>query len=311
MQGERATRRGHGPCRASPWPLSFVTAPLLAPAAAIASVRAATEPAVEAQLGRAEFERVRELIHRRAGISLHAGKQAMVHSRLSRRLREGGHASFGAYLDALEHGGASQWQAFVNSLTTNLTAFFREAHHFALLAEALRARPDRAPSLWCNAASTGEEPYSLAMTLAETLGTAANARILATDIDTRVLATAVRAIYDADARGLSPARLRAHFLRGKGAQAGSIRVKPELARAVEFRGFNLAEPRWSLHESFDIVFCRNVMIYFDAPTQRRVLERTHAALRPGGLLFVGHSESLADARELFRPRGKTVYERVG
>ena len=288
-----------------------MTALSLAPAA-LASVRAATASAVEAQLGRAEFERVRELIHRQAGISLHAGKQAMVYSRLSRQLRDGGHASFAGYLDALERGGsAGQWQAFVNCLTTNLTAFFREEHHFARLAEALQARRNRAVALWCNAASTGEEPYSLAMTLAETLGTAANARILATDIDTRVLATAARGIYDADARGLGPARLRAHFLRGKGAQAGSIRVKPEIARPVEFRRFNLAEPHWSLPESFDIVFCRNVLIYFDAPTQRGVLERTHAAMRPGGLLFVGHSENLGEARHLFRPCGKTVYERIG
>ena len=103
----------------------------------------------------------------------------------------------------------------------------------------------------------------------------------------------------------------AHFLRGKGAQAGSIRVRPDLARLIEFRRFNLAEPQWSLHESFDIVFCRNVMIYFDLPTQCRVLERTHAAMKPGGLLFVGHCENLGDARDLFRLRGKTLYERVG
>jgi len=288
-----------------------MTALSLAPATT--TVRAPLGPSVEAQLGRSEFERVRELIHRHAGISLHAGKQAMVFGRLSRQLRDGGHASFASYLDALEHGGStSQWQDFVNCLTTNLTAFFREEHHFALLAEALRARRDSRVALWCNAASSGEEAYSVAMTLAETLGaTAANARILATDIDTRVLATAARGIYDAAARGLDAARLRAHFLRGKGAQAGSIRVKPELARLIEFRRFNLAEPQWSLHESFDIVFCRNVMIYFDAPTQRRVLERTHAAMKPGGLLFVGHSENLGDARELFRLRGKTLYERIG
>ena len=287
-----------------------MTALSLAPA--IATVRAALEPAVEAQLGRAEFERVRELIHGRAGISLHAATLALVYRGRSRLLRYRGHASFAAYLDALERGGsASQWQAFINCLTTNLTAFFREEHHFALLAEALQARRDRSVALWCNAASTGEEPYSLAMTLSETLGAAANARILATDIDTRVLAVAARGIYDADAPGLDAARLRAHFLRGKGAHAGSIRVKPELARPIEFRRFNLAEPQWSLHESFDIVFCRNVMIYFDAPTQRRVLERMHAAMQPGGLLFVGHSENVGDARDLFRPRGKTVYERIG
>ena len=273
------------------------------------------EPAAEPLLARADFERVRSLIHQRAGIHLHGGKQAMVHGRLSRRLRETGHASFAAYLDALERGGSeSEWQEFVNCLTTNLTAFFREEHHFELLAEVLRARPAAAPPLrvWCNAASTGEEPYSIAMTLAESLGAgAAGARLLATDIDTRVLATAARGVYDAGSRGLATKRLHAHFLRGTGANAGSIRVRPELARLIEFRRFNLTDAHWSLGEAFDFVFCRNVMIYFDAATQRRVLERTHAALKPGGLLFAGHAENFAEARDLFRLRGKTVYERLG
>jgi chemotaxis protein methyltransferase CheR len=282
---------------------------LLSPAA----TGRAFEPPAEPQLAGADFERVRALIHARAGISLHAGKQAMVHSRLSRRLRETGHASFAVYLDALERGGSgSEWQAFVNCLTTNLTAFFREAHHFDVLADALRVRRGAPLALWCNAASTGEEAYSIAITASEALGAdAAQARILATDIDTRVLASAARGVYELDARGLDAGRLRAHFLRGKGANAGSMRVRPELAQRIEFRAFNLAQTPWSLAERFDIVFCRNVMIYFDAPTQRRVLERTHAAMNPGGLLFAGHSENFSDSRDLFRLRGKTVYERVG
>jgi chemotaxis protein methyltransferase CheR len=136
--------------------------------------------------------------------------------------------------------------------------------------------------------------------------------VLASDIDTKVLATAQRAVYAADSRGLSPERLKRHFLRGTGANAGFIRVKPELARLVGFRPFNLMSASWSTlgGEPFDIVFCRNVMIYFDAPTQRRVLERMHAAMRPGGLLYVGHSENFTDARSLFRLRGKTIYERL-
>jgi chemotaxis protein methyltransferase CheR len=259
-----------------------------------------------------DFERVRTLIYQRAGINLQAGKQAMVYSRLSRRLRETGHRSFADYLQWLESHPAdnAEWQAFVNCLTTNLTSFFREDHHFAALADDLRARPGRPLRIWCNAASTGEEPYSIAMTVAETLGAQSDVRILATDIDTLVLEAARRGVYDAGARGLSAERLKRHFLRGTGANAGAVRVKPELARAIEFRAFNLMSSAWSFGEPFDLVFCRNVMIYFDAPTQRRVLERLHGAMRPGGLLYVGHSENFTDSRTLFRLRGKTIYERL-
>ncbi len=275
--------------------------------------------AVEAEyaLSPADFERIRELIHQRAGISLHAGKQAMVYSRLSRRLRETGQRSFTDYLRWLEAGADSpEWQEFINCLTTNLTAFFREAHHFEALTDDLRNRQGQGAAvplrLWCSAASTGEEPYSLAMTVCDTLGSATPARIVCSDIDTKVLATAQRGVYDADARGLTPGQLKRHFLRGKGVNSGRIRVRPELARLLDFRTFNLMSRNWaSLGEPFDIVFCRNVMIYFDGPTQRTVLERMHAVLRPGGLLYVGHSENFSDSRDLFRLRGKTIYERLG
>jgi chemotaxis protein methyltransferase CheR len=260
-----------------------------------------------------DFERVRRLIYDHAGINLHAGKQAMVYSRLSRRLRETGHRSFSDYLGWLQQGddGArAEWQQFVNGLTTNLTSFFREAHHFDCLAHDLRERAGRDLRIWCAAASTGEEAYSIAMVVDETLGATSRTEILASDIDTTVLATAERGVYGADARGLSPARLQRHFLRGKGSNAGRIRVRPALAQRIGFRALNLIDPRWDLGEPFDIVFCRNVMIYFDAATQRRVLERLHAALRPGGLLYVGHSENFTQARELFRLRGKTIYVKV-
>jgi chemotaxis protein methyltransferase CheR len=266
----------------------------------------------EFTFGVADFQRVQTLIYQRAGISLHDGKRAMVYSRLSRRLRETGHRTFSAYLDALEHAVGAQadaeWQEFINCLTTNLTSFFREEHHFHALAEALRPLAGRPLRLWCNAASTGEEPYSIAMTLQES--GASSARLLATDIDTKVLATAQRGVYAGDARGLAPDRLARHFLRGKGGNDGFIRIKPELARMIEFRTFNLMAASWSLGEPFDMVFCRNVMIYFDHATQRRVLEHIHGALKPGGLLFVGHSENFTDARDLFQLRGKTIYQRV-
>ncbi|MDT7836649.1 CheR family methyltransferase [Aquabacterium sp. OR-4] len=262
----------------------------------------------------ADFEQVRSLIYKHAGISLQAGKQAMVYSRLSRRLRETGHQSFGEYLGWLQQASGpaadAEWQEFVNCLTTNLTAFFREEHHFQEMVSDLRARSGRALRIWCSAASTGEEPYSIAMTVAEALGSSANVRIVASDIDTKVLATAQRGVYEAGARGLSPERLQRHFLRGKGGNSGFIRVKPELARMIEFRSFNLMSAQWQLGEPFDLIFCRNVMIYFDAPTQRRVLQHMHRVMRDDGLLYVGHSENFTDSRELFKLRGKTIYQRV-
>jgi chemotaxis protein methyltransferase CheR len=259
-----------------------------------------------------DFQRVQKLIYQRAGISLHDGKRAMVYSRLSRRLRETGDRTFADYLNGLERAtgaaGEAEWQEFINCLTTNLTSFFREEHHFHALAEALKPMAGRPIRMWCNAASTGEEPYSIAMVLQE--AGAAGAKLLATDIDTKVLATAQRGVYAADARGLTTQRLQKHFMRGKGANAGFIRVKPELAKMIEFRTFNLMAPAWSLGEPFDMVFCRNVMIYFDHDTQRKVLEHIHGVMKPGGLLFVGHSENFTDSRDLFQLRGKTIYQRV-
>ena len=262
----------------------------------------------------ADFQRVRELIYQRAGISLNAGKQAMVYSRLSRRLRETSQRTFASYLQWLQANngpsGEAEWQEFVNCLTTNLTSFFREDHHFHALVDDLRARQGRALRIWCSAASTGEEPYSIAMTVAETLGTPAQVRIVASDIDTKVLATAQRGVYGADARGLSAERMARHFMRGKGGNAGLIRVKPALAKEIEFRAFNLMDRNWSLGEPFDIIFCRNVMIYFDAPTQRQVLQQMQGVLKPGGLLYVGHSENFTESRDLFHLRGKTIYQRA-
>ncbi|MCC6218088.1 CheR family methyltransferase [Aquabacterium sp.] len=261
-----------------------------------------------------DFARVRALIYDRAGISLHEGKQAMVYSRLSRRLRETGHPSFEGYLQWLESASGAQaqqeWQEFVNCLTTNLTSFFREEHHFHTLTDWFKARGPQPTRIWCCAASTGEEPYSLAMTVAETVGLNAPVKILASDIDTNVLQTASRAVYDAGARGLSPQRLKQFFLRGKGNNAGFIRVKPELTKMVEFRPFNLMQTQWQLGEPFDVVFCRNVMIYFDGPTQRKVLERIHGVMKPKSLLFVGHSENFTESRDIFVLKGKTVYDRV-
>jgi chemotaxis protein methyltransferase CheR len=259
----------------------------------------------------ADFSRVQALIYQRAGINLHDGKHAMVYSRLSRRLRETGHTSFKDYLGWLESHDGAEWQEFVNALTTNLTAFFRELHHFEILANHLKSRPTGSPwKVWCNAASTGEEPYSIVMTAHEALGSNAAFKLTASDIDSKVLASAAQGVYRLDnIKGLSQERLQRFFMRGKGTNAGLIRVKPELRKAIEFLSVNLIRDDWPFKEPFDVVFCRNVMIYFDAATQRKVLERIHRVLKPGGMLFVGHAENFSESRDLFTLRGKTVYER--
>lgn len=261
----------------------------------------------------ADFSRVQALIYKHAGISLHDGKHAMVYSRLSRRLRETGHDSFDAYLTWLEkQGDAREWQEFVNALTTNLTAFFREQHHFDILAQHLKSKPASTSwRVWCNAASTGEEPYSIVMTAQESLGGNANFKLTASDIDSKVLATASNGVYRMEnVKNLSQERLQRFFMRGKASNAGMVRVKPDLRRMIDFMQVNLIRDDWPFKEPFDVVFCRNVMIYFDAATQRKVLERIHRVLKPGGMLFVGHAENFSESRDLFVLRGKTVYERI-
>jgi len=258
----------------------------------------------------ADFDRIKALIYKKAGISLHEGKHAMVYSRVSRRLRETGHRSFKSYLDWLEQHDGGEWQAFINALTTNLTAFFREHHHFDILGECLAARRAHDWRIWCSAASTGQEPYSIAMTAAEALGAGGSFHILNSDIDTQVLAAARRGVYKLDGvTGLSTERMQRFFLRGKGGNAGLMRVKAELQAHMAFQAVNLVQDL-PFREPFDIVFCRNVMIYFDSATQGQVLERIHRVMKPGGMLFVGHAENFSDARHLFALRGKTVYERL-
>jgi len=259
----------------------------------------------------ADFDRVQDLIYRRAGISLHDGKHAMVYSRLSRRLRDTGHSSFKEYLSWLEASDGAEWQEFVNALTTNLTSFFREQHHFQIFSEHLKSRPASHPwKVWCSAASTGEEPYSIVMTALDALGNRPNFSLMASDIDSKVLATASNGVYKAESlKGVSSAQMHAYFMRGKGANSGMVRVKPELRQYIEFLIVNLIKDDWPFREPFDVVFCRNVMIYFDAETQRRVLERIHRVMKPGGILFVGHAENFSDSRDLFVLKGKTAYER--
>ena len=257
-----------------------------------------------------DFERVRRLIHERAGIALSPVKQDMVYSRLARRLRANGDATFAQYLARLEGGDGKEWETFINSLTTNLTSFFREAHHFEILLQQMKGCRSRPFRIWCSAASTGEEPYSLAITACEAFGNLAPpVAIVASDIDTNVLATAALGVYPFErVEKLDPERLRQFFLRGAGEQEGYVRVRPELQKLVSFTRINLLDARWPLTGPFDALFCRNVMIYFDKPTQYGILKKFRPLLREDGRLYAGHSESFLHAADLFRSLGRTVYE---
>ena len=257
-----------------------------------------------------DFEKVRKLIYDRAGISLAPVKQDMVYSRLARRLRALNMNSFDTYLRHLQDGDEDEWETFVNSLTTNLTAFFREAHHFEILTNQLKKLRHKPARIWCSAASTGEEPYSLAITACKAFDSyTPPVEIFASDIDTNVLATAAKGVYALDrVEHLGEDRLRRFFLRGASKQEGFVRVRPELQKLLSFTQINLLQ-KLSVQEPFDALFCRNVMIYFDKPTQYMILEKFAPLLREDDLLYAGHSESFLHAIDLFRSLGRTVYER--
>lgn len=256
-----------------------------------------------------DFDRVRSMIYQRAGISLSTSKQEMVYSRLARRLRAIGMQSFSVYLDMLERETESnEWESFTNALTTNLTSFFREEHHFPILAEHIKNKqgPIR---IWCSASSTGEEPFSIAITVCEALGTMKpHVQIIATDIDTNVLAVASRGEYSSDkVEKLSAERVRKYFLKGRGQNDGKVLMRRELRDLISFEQLNLLDPRWPINGEFDVIFCRNVMIYFDKSTQSTILKKFVPLLKSDGLLFAGHSENFLYVSDDFKLRGKTVY----
>jgi chemotaxis protein methyltransferase CheR len=269
------------------------------------------ESAKEFNFTKSDFERVRALIYKRAGISLADSKQEMVYSRIARRLRATGIVSFSTYLDELEAGRlGDEWESFTNALTTNLTSFFREAHHFPLLAEHIKRAAGGPITIWCSASSTGEEPYSIAMTACEAFNSLSPpVQIIATDIDTNVLSVGATGVYGIERIDkMAPERAKRFFLRGKGEQQGMVRVRPELRQLVTFKQLNLLADGWPLSGQFDVIFCRNVMIYFDKATQRKILSRFVPLMKPHALLFAGHSENFLYVSEALRLRGKTVYE---
>lgn len=276
------------------------------------AVKEAIQSGREYEFSARDFEQVRKLIYERVGISLSDSKQDMVYSRLARRLRATGLRSFKDYLEILKEDNSEEWEAFVNSLTTNLTSFFREEHHFPLLTEHIKERRKNHQDIriWCCAASTGEEPYSIAITVARAFNSLRPpVHILATDVDTNVLTTAQQGIYPLERlKGLPKDILKEFFLKGTGRHAGSARVRPELRNMITFRPLNLLESGWPIKGPFDTLFCRNVMIYFDKPTQYKIIKKFTPFMTPDALFFAGHSESFQHAADLITLRQKTVYE---
>ncbi len=265
-------------------------------------------PAIGApELDDADFRRIAEITYRVAGIDLKRGKEGLVRARLARRLRALGLAGFPEYLAHVqgERSGA-ELREMVDALTTNKTSFFRESQHFDFLRETvLPATAGREARVWSAGCSSGEEPYTIAMVLRDTLAErdADRARILATDISARVLDRARAATYTADMVGeMDPALVRRHFT----AAAGGYRVADRLRRMVSFARLNLMG-EWPMRGPFDVIMCRNVMIYFDKPTQARLVARFHELLAPGGHLFVGHSESLTGLDHRFGYVQPAVY----
>lgn len=258
-----------------------------------------------------DFQRVRRLIHERAGIALGDSKVHLVYGRLMRRVRALGLQSIHEYLKTLDRDGGPEWEAFTNALTTNLTAFFREAHHFDILRRHLAETADdgRTVKIWCAASSTGEEAWSIAMAAVEHYRTfSPPVLILASDVDTQVLAAGDSGVYPAQRIASLSRRHQRMFFRREA--EGLVRVVEPLRKLVRFQRVNLLDPNWPIRGPLDALFCRNVMIYFDKPTQRDLLRRFAPLLRSDGLLFVGHSESLTHSPDLFRACGQTVFRRI-
>ncbi len=261
-----------------------------------------------------EFRTLCQLATDYAGIQLlDRGKEDMVYGRLSRRLRVLGLDSFRAYVDLLQSdAGKDEFSHFINALTTNLTAFFREMHHFEYLAsEVLPALMKRNASsrkirIWSAGCSTGEEPYSIAMTVAESVPESWDVQILATDLDSNVLAHAEQGVY-AENRlsGISKARLHRWFMKGA---SGDVRVKDRLRTMIHFRPLNLLHD-WPMRGPLDVIFCRNVIIYFDNDTKAALAQRYAELLHADGTLFIGHSETLFKVSDAFSLVEKTIYRR--
>ncbi|HVJ07077.1 MAG TPA: protein-glutamate O-methyltransferase CheR [Acidisarcina sp.] len=262
-----------------------------------------------------EFEEIREMCYQHCGINLQ-GKEVLVFARLSNQVRKMGLSSFREYCEKVKGDSSGQLMAsMIDVLTTNHTSFFREPQHFEFLRKKIlpALKPSDSISVWSAACSSGEEPFSIAISLLEELGEKAASRIhiLATDVSTRMLKKAERGCYPEDSfSGIPMEMLHRYLLKGLGPSRGVYKVKEKVRALIEFRHANLMESFAHLGR-FSVIFCRNVMIYFDQPTQQRLVHRLADCLLPGGYLLVGHSESLNSTRQPLRYIAPAIYRKDG
>jgi chemotaxis protein methyltransferase CheR len=260
------------------------------------------------------FDAFKELIYRESGITLGPQKEALVASRLAKRMRALGMRSYEKYLDYVAHDTeANELVQLLDAISTNVTHFFREERHFDMLSRTIKEWSDKGQRefrIWCAASSTGEEPYSLAITLSEVLPPDANFKILASDISTTVLDKAEAAVYqERHVEKIDRMVLQRYFQKGHGKASGHYRVKKELRDHLTFRRLNLSRTPFPLEGPFDMVFCRNVMIYFDNAIRQGVLDQVQRLLRPGGYFVVGHSECMTGIAEGFKVVEPAVYRK--
>ena len=261
-----------------------------------------------------DFNFIRELVAQHTGIALSEAKTHMVYSRLSRRLRSLNIPSFAQYCDYLNKGATDELVHFVNALTTNLTAFFRENHHFEFLAKKVlpnifTAKNNKRVRIWSAGCSTGEGPYSLAMVLCENLprNNGWDVKILATDLDSNVVEKASHGIYDESRlSGISSQRMKRFFIRSRTSK--QVKVKPEVRDLITFKQLNLMHD-WPMKGPFDFIFCRNVVIYFNKDTQKRLFQRFADISVDKGFLFIGHSETLFKVSDQYQLIGNTIYQK--
>lgn len=270
----------------------------------------------EFPMSQKNFDQVKDIAYRLTGIKLTDHKKNMIYSRLARRIRQRRLASFDDYCALLELAGNDETTEFVNAITTNLTSFFRENHHFEYLVDTVfpvlikKNGASRRVRLWSAGCSTGEEPYSIAICLKEHMPVSSwDVKLLATDLDTNVVAHGKRGVYHQDRiESMETGRVKKWFLRDNGGT--EVRIKENVQELITFKPLNLLHA-WPMKGPFDVIFCRNVVIYFDKDTQRKLFNRYADLLAPGGYLFIGHSENLHKVCDRFKSLGKTIYQKIG
>jgi chemotaxis protein methyltransferase CheR len=272
----------------------------------------------EFEFSNKNFDIIRQFVTENTGIVLTDAKKDMVYGRLTKRLRKGPYTNFDDFTKAIIEGDEEEQDVLINAITTNLTAFFRENHHFEFLANTaipklLAANKySKRIRIWSAGCSTGEEPYSIAMVLRESIPNIEewDVKVLATDLDANVIAQGQSGIYREDRiEGLSDERKKRWFKRGKGAHEGYVKVSPELQKLISFKRLNLLQ-QWPMKGPFDLMFCRNVIIYFDKNTQKTLFKRYFSILEADAYLFIGHSETLHKVSDDFESLGKTIYQRI-